>query len=97
LTRDSWASEADGTTEYTERRNGRVPLTPGSPRESTLAAWHRQGLPKGVAWYEYLMEVLGIPYEPPAQPQVDLDVDFKMIPPFACEIVFAPRLKRPRC
>jgi hypothetical protein len=60
----------------------RVPLAPGSPRESTLAAWHRQGLPEDVAWHEYLMEVLGIPYEPPARPRVDLGVDFKMIPTF---------------
>jgi uroporphyrinogen decarboxylase len=60
----------------------KVPLAPGSPRESTLAAWHQQGLPEGVAWREHLMEVLGISYEPPAQPQVDLGVDFKMIPTF---------------
>ena len=60
----------------------KVPLAPGSPRESTLAAWHQQGLPEGVAWYEYLMEMLGIPYEPPTQSRVDLGVDFKMMPTF---------------
>ena len=60
----------------------RVPLAPGSPRESTLAAWHRQGLPEGVVWHEHLMEVLDIPYVPPTQLQVDLSVDFKMIPTF---------------
>ncbi len=38
----------------------KVPLQPGGPRESTLAAWHAQGLPEDVAWYPYLMELLGI-------------------------------------
>jgi uroporphyrinogen decarboxylase len=60
----------------------KVPLDPGWPRESTLEAWHRQGLPEGVAWREYLMEVLGIAQEPRTRPRVGLGVDFKMIPTF---------------
>ncbi len=59
----------------------KVPLRPGHPRESTLAIWHQQGLPEGVHWYAYLMEVLGIPFEPPP-PRIDLGVSFKMIPTF---------------
>lgn len=59
----------------------KVPLQPGHPRESTLATWHQQGLPEGVHWYAYLMEVLDIPFEPPL-PRLDLDVSFKMIPTF---------------
>jgi uroporphyrinogen decarboxylase len=56
-------------------------LNPGKPRESTLAAWHQQGLPEEVDWYAYLMQILGI--EPPeTQPQIDLGVSFKMIPTF---------------
>ena len=56
-------------------------LSPGGPRESTLAAWHRQGLPEDVDWYDYLLRTLDI--EPPqTQPRVDLGVSFKMIPTF---------------
>ena len=59
----------------------KVPLKPGNPRESTLAAWHEQGLPEGVDWYEYLMQTLGIP-RPPTKPPTALGVSFKMIPTF---------------
>lgn len=59
----------------------KVPFRPGGPRESTLRTWHEQGLPEGVPWYDHLLEVLGIEKEP-AQPQVSLDVSFKMIPWF---------------
>jgi uroporphyrinogen decarboxylase len=59
----------------------KVPLQPGGPRESTLAAWHQQGLPSGVNWYAYLMDKLGIEYEPP-KCRVPLGVSFKMIPTF---------------
>jgi hypothetical protein len=62
-------------------RPDRVPLQPGYPRESTLAAWHQQGLPEGIGWYDHLMQVLGIEREP-IQPRVDLGVSFKMIPTF---------------
>jgi len=59
----------------------RVPLSPGAPRESTLAAWHQQGLPEGAHYYDALLEVLGIETDD-AEPHVSLDVDFKMIPWF---------------
>ncbi len=59
----------------------KIPLNPGGPRESTLRAWHEQGLPEGVNWYEYLLEQLGIVPEP-TQPVVDLGVSFRMIPEF---------------
>jgi uroporphyrinogen decarboxylase len=59
----------------------RYTLNPGKPRESTLAAWHQQGLPADADWYEYLLQTLGV--EPPKiQPEVDLGVSFKMIPTF---------------
>jgi hypothetical protein len=63
------------------RRPDRVPLQPGGPRESTLAAWHEQGLPVDVDWYSYLMQTLGIDFAP-AQPPALLDVSFRMIPHF---------------
>jgi hypothetical protein len=62
-------------------RPDKVPLQPGHPRESTLEAWHQQGLPEGADWHDYLMQILGIRYEP-TQPRVDLGVSFKMIPTF---------------
>ena len=62
-------------------RPDRVPLQPGGPRESTLAAWHQQGLPEGADYYQTLLEILGI--EPECtQPPVSLDVSFQMIPTF---------------
>jgi hypothetical protein len=62
-------------------RPDKIPLHPGGPRESTLRAWHQQGLPEGVHHYEYLMELLGIEIEE-MQPRVHLDTSFKMIPTF---------------
>ena len=59
----------------------RVPLTPGGPRESTLAAWRQQGLPEGVNYYAALLEALGIEPEK-TQPPVSPDVSFRMIPEF---------------
>ena len=59
----------------------RVPFAPGGPRESTLAAWHRQGLPEGVSWYEALLEHLGMEPEV-TRPRVRLGVSFIMIPTF---------------
>jgi hypothetical protein len=59
----------------------RVPLTPGGPRESTLKAWHQQGLPEGVAWHDTLWDQLGLPKEV-TQPPVNPGVSFIMIPTF---------------
>ncbi len=58
-----------------------VPLTPGGPRESTLAAWQQQGLPEDVRWHEHLWDLLGIPREI-TQPQINPGVSFIMIPTF---------------
>ncbi len=62
-------------------RPDKVPLQPGGPRESTLAAWHQQGLPEDVNWYPYLMDLLGIESEA-TKPRVDPGVSFIMIPTF---------------
>ena len=69
----------------------KIPLSPGGPRESTLAAWHRQGLPKGRDYMDVIYELVdrkraekGLPpgdYRP-KQPWIDLGVSFKMIPEF---------------
>ena len=59
----------------------RVPLEPGGPRESTLAAWHAQGLPAGKDWQEALREELGLP-EWRRKPQPDLGVVLHILPVF---------------
>lgn len=58
----------------------RIPLAPGGPRESTLAAWHEQGLPKGVDYYQALQEILGL--EGCRSEEQGLNVSFQMIPTF---------------
>ncbi len=64
----------------------KIPFEPGWPRESTLAAWQRQGLPEGVNWFGTLLQILGIPYQPPtAHPE--LDVDFRILPLFEEKIL----------
>jgi len=67
-------------------RPDRIPFTPGEPRESTLAAWRRQGLPAGVDWRGYLFEVLGLGSEPPPRP-AEPGVDFRMIPQFEEKVI----------
>jgi hypothetical protein len=64
----------------------KVPLAPGGPRESTLEAWHTQGLPLDVDWYDYLMQSLGIRLRRPKN-RVDLGVSFKMIPWFEEKVI----------
>lgn len=59
----------------------RIPLWPGEPRESTLEAWHRQGLPEGADYYEYLMQKLGVQRRSRGRGN-DLGSFFKMIPTF---------------
>jgi len=59
----------------------KVPLTPGYPRESTLAAWYQQGLPENSNYLEALYDILGISPDP-TQKEVDLGVSFIMIPTF---------------
>ena len=59
----------------------RVPLEPGGPRESTLKAWHEQGLPLGVYWRDYLFDLIGVQREP-SQQRIDVGVSFRMIPTF---------------
>ncbi|MCX6374642.1 MAG: hypothetical protein NTU88_01135, partial [Armatimonadetes bacterium] len=36
----------------------RIPFMPGGPRESTLRAWHTQGLPQDKSWHEVLLDEL---------------------------------------
>ena len=59
----------------------KVPFQPGGPRESTLRAWHCQGLPEHMGYCDHLVELLGIECEE-TSPQVSLDASFRMIPAF---------------
>ncbi len=59
----------------------KVPFSPGGPRESTLERWHKEGLPSGCNWYEFLLKELGIPGET-GQTPIGLDVSFRMMPEF---------------
>jgi len=59
----------------------KIPFTPGGPRESTLEAWHAQGLPPDKPYVEALYDVLGI--EPDeTKPPTSPGVSFQMIPTF---------------
>jgi len=64
----------------------RIPFMPGGGRESTLAAWRRQGLPEDVEPMAYAMEQLGIAPQA-ATPLHDVGVDFRMIPQFEEKII----------
>ena len=59
----------------------RVPFEPGYPRESTLAIWHQQGMPRDKHYYTALLDELGIAPER-TKPHIDVGVSFRMIPEF---------------
>lgn len=59
----------------------KIPFSPGGPRESTLAAWHQQGLPEGVSYYDTLLNILGMEKEP-ERPRTAPGVSFQMMPKF---------------
>lgn len=64
----------------------KVPLLFGGPRESTLKAWHEQGLPRDRDWHDCLCESIGVAYEYP-RVRVHPGVNFVMIPEFEKKIV----------
>jgi hypothetical protein len=59
----------------------RIPLEPGWPRQSTLTAWRKQGLPDGADWQEYLYTTLHLSQEA-ATRAPGLGVNFAMLPIF---------------
>ena len=59
----------------------RLPFYPGGPRQDTFNAWHRQGLPEGVDWFQYLCEQIGVHPEPDTH-KVQPEIRFGMIPEF---------------
>jgi len=59
----------------------KIPFEPGGPRESTLAAWHTQGLPSDVHWMEHLAELLVIP-ETHRESVTAHGIQFHLLPTF---------------
>ena len=70
-------------------RPDRVPYDPGHGRESTLAAWHTQGLPPHVTDYHtYIRKSIGVSDEAVSHmDRVDYGVAFTMIPEFEEKII----------
>lgn len=64
----------------------KIPLSPGGPRESTLAAWRKQGLPEGADYLDSALEILGISKSAGLR-EHGLGVSFKMIPEFETQIL----------
>ena len=62
----------------------RIPFVPGDGRQSTLAAWHKQGLPEDVEDYHaYARQVLGLPKEVVScESRIEIGVDFRLMPRF---------------
>jgi hypothetical protein len=58
----------------------RIPFMPGGPRESTLRAWHTQGLPQDRSWHEVLLDELQI--SPMPGGAEGLGLNSQMIPIF---------------
>jgi uroporphyrinogen decarboxylase len=64
----------------------KIPFCPGNGRESTLARWHKEGMPQDRSQSEYVREVLGIELET-TKPVIDIGIDFLMIPQFEEKIL----------
>jgi uroporphyrinogen decarboxylase len=73
------------------RAPDKTPFSPGGPRESTLAAWRRQGLPEDRNYMDVVHELVDAKRAekglPPGEyrarkPWADLGVSFQMIPAF---------------
>lgn len=62
----------------------RIPFTPGGGRQSTLARWHKEGLPEDRHQTEYLMETIGMDLEAtrPKRPAPPLGASFRLLPQF---------------
>lgn len=59
----------------------KIPLALGGPRESTIKAWRKQGLPEGVLYTDVIADILGISKKAFLR-RDGINVSFKMIPEF---------------
>ncbi|HGE71140.1 TPA: hypothetical protein ENX78_09920 [Candidatus Poribacteria bacterium] len=60
----------------------KIPFAPGGPRESTLAMWHQQGLPKDKNYMTALYEAIGMTPESSQKRNYGINVSFRMMPTF---------------
>ncbi len=65
----------------------KIPFNPGEPRKSTLKTWHKQGLPEGADWNEYLREKIGIEPLLPGKQSADVWIEHIMIPQFEEKVI----------
>ncbi|MCX7045584.1 MAG: hypothetical protein NTX50_08895 [Candidatus Sumerlaeota bacterium] len=65
----------------------KIPFQPGGPRESTLKAWHSQGLPEGRNWLEALRDELHLNGDPCLQHGYGAGVSFEMNPWFEEKVI----------
>ncbi|HOK56053.1 MAG TPA: uroporphyrinogen decarboxylase family protein [bacterium] len=65
----------------------KIPFSPGSPRESTLKRWHKEGLPENVNWFEYICEKIGIKIEKPKKTKINLSYSFFLNPLFEEKVI----------
>jgi uroporphyrinogen decarboxylase len=67
----------------------RIPFMPGHGRQSTLARWHEEGLPREREQGEFLAETLGLDIAAmtPQRPRVDLGVNFRLMPTFEEKVI----------
>ena len=63
-----------------------IPFFPGRARESTIANWKKQGLPKDQEWFSYLTRKLGIDCKW-LYADINTGVNFKMIPEFEEKVI----------
>lgn len=71
----------------THDRPDRIPFDPGNGRESTLKAWHVQGLPPEVTDYlAYVRQLIGLPPATGCE-EVHCGVDWQMIPQFEEKVI----------
>lgn len=64
----------------------KIPLSPGGPRESTLAAWHQQGLSENADYFTVALGELGISQDACLR-WYGLGCNSKMIPEFESQIL----------
>lgn len=64
----------------------KIPLSPGHPRQSTLAEWIKQGFPEGCDPMDAVLDTIGV--DPDAALKMNfIDVSFKMVPEFDVRIL----------
>ena len=65
----------------------KIPFEPGGPRKSTIERWQKEGLPKDMNWWDYVVrDKLNLTL-PQSKPIPSLWPDFRMIPWFEEKVI----------